>query len=550
MVFKNHQTETEEQYFYATDNFEGTEAQWDVSPLIFAQTHPNPSLVKKDINAALKSVKTIDGQDGYICGSVVESKVIIPGQPRLSANIVFDDPKLETMYNEGKLALSSAFFCPNNPDGRLNGKVEPNHVLVFVQDDSNQPRDLGSGWWHNKVEDGNMVDSKMHGGPGSGRYPAGSGGNSSSGGKGGDEKLSAPERVRGQSTHAAREKASPGETIKTTPGDKLVRSPSNKEAQKLLDMNVGDEVSMKGLKWGTDETNNNPELGGMENGGGWDDGQRGLHQATIVMEDIPQEATVTRGTGAVERSQTFLTVAPSKYAIKDISKNVHVIPREVIPPNKWGSGGVVEEKKIYQYVITVAPVDSKTNKDEDVGDIEKFKSFVNKLWHKLTGDVDDSSRIDDERPPVNDQPIHSHGDGGDGMDPTIQKKIKELDAKVTALQNERDALAKTNKALEDEKADLSKVIDSIALEKEDKAWANLRDTKIPRGWLVGDKAEDTQRSEYKKDPVAYLNKIIEAKREDPKGEVGMPFTNQNDDGDDTAKMNTLLVKSNIPGRLH
>ena len=512
MVFKNHQTETEEQYFYATDNFEGTEAQWDVSPLIFAQTHPNPSLVKKDINAALKSVKTIDGQDGYICGAVVESKVIIPGQPRLSANIVFDDPKLETMYNEGKLALSSAFFCPNEPDGRLNGKVEPNHVLVFVQDDNNQPRDLGSGWWHNKAEDGNVVNQKMHGGPGSGRYLAGSGeGNS---------------KIAGTLKSPASE-----EYIENAKEDMRATGTVVNEAGYSND--AGDQAFAE-MESAFDELDASWESFGME------DTARNVGGAValaLASDDLGGEIDNETVIGLRDNLARIFSAAIQEKA------------------NQTGhSDDVIFGATAKSYFIKgfneTLPDVTGDNQMENKSDLEKFKSFVNKLWHKLTGDVDDSSRIDDERPPVNDQPIHSHGDGGDGMDPTIQKKIEELDAKVTALQNERDALAKTNKALEDEKANLSKVIDGIALEKEDKAWANLRDTKIPRGWLVGDKAEDTQKSEYKKDPVAYLNKIIEAKREDPKGEVGMPFTNQNDDSDDTAKMNTLLVKSNIPGRLH
>lgn len=355
MVFKNHRTGEDEQFYYATDNFVPTATQWDVTPLIFAQNHPDPSLVKKDLQAALKSVKTIDGKDGYICGSIVNSRVITEGNPRLSADTVFDDPAIEKMYKEGKVALSSAFFCPNDSSGHLNGPVEPNHVLVFVADPKNQPRDLGSGWWHNQA-------------------------------------------------------------------DKL----------------EGNDV------------------------------------------------------------------------IKQIIAKIH----KAID----GIGG-----------------------------------------------VDDSSTKDDERPPVNDFKNQSpSGDGGDTMTPEDQKKIEELDAQIKRLQEERDALAKTNKANEDKMAELvktnkanldamaemKKTLDGIEVEKAEKTWTNLRDTQVPRGWLVGDKAEETQKAEFNKDKVAYLNKILVHRRENPKEEVGQAFTNQCDANDD-AKLNAVLSeKPHIPGRIH
>jgi hypothetical protein len=99
-------------------------------------------------------------------------------------------------------------------------------------------------------------------------------------------------------------------------------------------------------------------------------------------------------------------------------------------------------------------------------------------------------------------------------------------------------------------AEMKKTIDGIEADKAEKEWTNLRDTQVPRGWLVGDKAEETQKTEFNKDKVAYLNKILVHRRENPKEEVGQAFANQGDANDD-AKLNAVLSeKPHIPGRIH
>jgi hypothetical protein len=128
--------------FLDTEAFQGTEAAWDVSPPIFAQEHPEDfALVESDIEAALNTVKDYEGNPGSVPGTLTETKVVIPGQPRLTSRITFTNPKMQGLYDEGKLSLSTGFTCDVGNDGHLVGKVRPNHVLVFVQDDKIQPRD-------------------------------------------------------------------------------------------------------------------------------------------------------------------------------------------------------------------------------------------------------------------------------------------------------------------------------------------------------------------------------------------------------------------------
>lgn len=134
----------------------------------------------------------------------------------------------------------------------------------------------------------------------------------------------------------------------------------------------------------------------------------------------------------------------------------------------------------------------------------------------------------------------------------ILDKIKKLEEENKRLNDEFANMKKENDTLKTENDGMKKTIGSIETEKQEKVWSNLRDTQIPRGWLVGDKAEETQRAEYTKDPVAYLNKILEHRKANPKEETGTAFTNQGDNPEsDDAKMNAILsMQKNIPGRLH
>ena len=122
--------------------FQGTESSWDTVPLIFAQDHPEDfELVDNDLETALNGVKDYQGNPGSICGNLTSTNVQIPGQPRLTSRVNFTDPAVQDLYQQGKLSLSTGFTCNVGDDGHLTQKVRPNHVLVFVQDDTIQPRD-------------------------------------------------------------------------------------------------------------------------------------------------------------------------------------------------------------------------------------------------------------------------------------------------------------------------------------------------------------------------------------------------------------------------
>ncbi len=139
-------------YYLGLENFQGTEPEWESVPVIFAQDHPDMGTVDTDIKAA------VDAVQGTILppGTIRNVQVVTPGQPRLVADTKFTDPNLQTLYNEGKLSLSTGFYAKGS-DGKIVGKVVPNHVLIFVQDDNNQPRDRGAMFLNKEEQD--MPDS-------------------------------------------------------------------------------------------------------------------------------------------------------------------------------------------------------------------------------------------------------------------------------------------------------------------------------------------------------------------------------------------------------
>lgn len=131
--------EKQEKIFYGVENFEGTEPAWDVTSIIFQEDGQHPDLAEFELQPE-QALKKINGRRA---GRLAGSKVLRgPGQPRLTGKINFSDPEVERLYNAGELALSTALYA-RTKDGRLDGKVRPNHILLF-RPGKTQPRDLGS----------------------------------------------------------------------------------------------------------------------------------------------------------------------------------------------------------------------------------------------------------------------------------------------------------------------------------------------------------------------------------------------------------------------
>lgn len=118
---------------------------WEGIPIIYAQEHPDMTLLINDPEKALEKI------NGKVIGKVTKPRIVEEGQPRVEATYIWNDPEVEELYKKGTIATSTGSFCesiedPGLPKGikRLAGKQIPNHLLVFKRDEQNLPKDKGT----------------------------------------------------------------------------------------------------------------------------------------------------------------------------------------------------------------------------------------------------------------------------------------------------------------------------------------------------------------------------------------------------------------------
>lgn len=118
---------------------------WEGIPIIYAQEHPDMTLLINDPEKALEKI------NGKVIGKITKPRIVEEGQPRVEATYIWNDPEVEELYKKGTIATSTGSFCeseedPNLPKGvkRLTGKLIPNHLLVFKRDEQNLPKDKGT----------------------------------------------------------------------------------------------------------------------------------------------------------------------------------------------------------------------------------------------------------------------------------------------------------------------------------------------------------------------------------------------------------------------
>lgn len=127
------------QLYFGVDNFKGTEPEWDNTPLIYSdKAHPSVAY-RIDPNAALTS------SGGKVVGSFSDASTVLNGTPRFEGSFSFSDPEVQALHDAGELQFSTGFYSDIDDDGRLKGKVSPDHILVFKKSrDGLQPQDKGA----------------------------------------------------------------------------------------------------------------------------------------------------------------------------------------------------------------------------------------------------------------------------------------------------------------------------------------------------------------------------------------------------------------------
>lgn len=124
-------------HFFNSDSFRRTVDQWNGVPIILANRHPDPEdydLVESDPYAAAEKI------NGRVVGFVANPSINDNGsRPLLMGQMIPTDGE-----DLAGLALSTGFRCKSDSNFKLTGDVAPNHILVFPEDEYNQPRDKGA----------------------------------------------------------------------------------------------------------------------------------------------------------------------------------------------------------------------------------------------------------------------------------------------------------------------------------------------------------------------------------------------------------------------
>ena len=129
--------------FFPVESFENV-ADWESVPVILAQEHPDMVAYDLDPAAELARIAETTGRRADVVGTPTNARIERTGRPRLQADLNWNaDPDVQRLFNEGKLGVSTGFWA-HTKDNQLDGYVKPHHILLFEEDQSNQPRDKGA----------------------------------------------------------------------------------------------------------------------------------------------------------------------------------------------------------------------------------------------------------------------------------------------------------------------------------------------------------------------------------------------------------------------
>jgi cation transport regulator len=123
-------------YYFPAEVFANNVQDWSEIPIIYATNHPDVKLFVESPQLALDKIK------GRIVGKVTMPRVDIAGHPRLMGNMDITDQEINRFISEGKISHSTGFI--GTVDGKNVTSVTPNHVLVFLEDATNLPKDRGA----------------------------------------------------------------------------------------------------------------------------------------------------------------------------------------------------------------------------------------------------------------------------------------------------------------------------------------------------------------------------------------------------------------------
>lgn len=126
---------TKKLLYFGVDNFSGTEPDWNNTTLIYGTKHPSASF-RQNKESALEEC------GGREVGSFKDATTILNGSPRFEGSFSFNDSEVQALHDSGELQFSSGFLADIDDEGKLVGKVVPDHILVFKKSkDGLQPQE-------------------------------------------------------------------------------------------------------------------------------------------------------------------------------------------------------------------------------------------------------------------------------------------------------------------------------------------------------------------------------------------------------------------------
>jgi DNA topoisomerase-1 len=580
-----------QRFYYGADDFRPTVQSWEETPVIFAQQHPAHRLVATSLDSALASVRAHDGGPGRIAGRVRTPLIVGGEQPDLMAEVVFDDPYVQRMHAENRLALSSAFTAGHDDTGHLTEAVKQNHLLVFVSDEKNQPRDPITGFLNKEGND--VTDEETKTAPADDKSaPAKPEGKSPSSTEIRLKQLIADllkqlDAVFGSAEQLSEAAGDSGDPDPAVSGKGQASADDEESVKSNMNDNHGPDGrfaegggggSSKGRNAPSKEDRNEVRRGVKEMdalikanpnataGDLWDGGKGASERRDAIDKGTQghrdQERTASKGgpsdklialrlasdegrdyaglpsgenlTTWSEKIQTFQSVDHAE-DVGVISPVLAAAYRATIADTSARD----EVKEIGQYVKSLGLSKSKSNQadlsnadypwDDCIADQLK-KGYDQTKAEKICGYIKAKNNLREMR----DGRGPSGSDSEEDIMGTEMDKLKsELDAanqKLTAQKTELDAA--------------NQKLAGFEQAQKDAAWENMKTTHVPKGWLTGadDAAKANKeadlRKEFESNPVGFANKLLAEVKgkggQDMSKEEGAAFGNKDGASDPIA----------------
>ena len=586
-----------QRFFYGTDDFTDSVQDWERVPVVFAQQHPAHRLIASNLEGALQSVRAHDGGPGRIAGSIRMPMIV---DDALMSEVAFDDPYVQRMHAERRLALSTGFTAGHDETGHLTETVKPNHLLVFVTDESNRPRDPNTGFLNKEGDD--VIDEEQErpegdqpeddgrlrqlvqsvlkaldsvfvqanalskaandpGDPSAGKEtpeeqkPAGEkkptdeekqkgnmndchsedGRFCGEGGSSGGSKASKPGERSSGGVRRMLGYSTPVEEKKVIAGSQVDKGSPWETSLKGAERDLRDEIRYKELKSGHGASNKmialrmaaneSPNASGNPEGDTrevWE-AKLSAFKAVDIAEDEGQvHPSLAGGYRAV------IANSPDLETVKGLHSHIKAL------------GGMFRHQSDEDFSNAEYPFDTcvedQIAKGYDQAKAEKICGYIKAKNNLL------SRSVMGGRSP----------NGADSEEVIMGIEMDTLKSQLEAA----------NKTVADQKTELEAANQRLAAFKKkeaDVAWANMRDTHVPKGWLAGktdeEKAnkESELRKEFEDAPIAFANKLLAHAKGLPKGgdksaEEGNSYANKDGDGGANDVVSTTRELRALSGR--